>query len=175
MPRAAAFAFLAAVGVAAPGLAAPSDLPAGAVIAFTPDTVCETLPGGWKDYAQAAGRVIVGAAPGLPAASAPAALAAYWTAGVTLKPENLPITPVTGAGQIVVTTPVASVRLNAKATASDEKPDMRLYGYQIGSPKAGESETLPVGYGAPGVVGRAQPTPAAVAPPYLALKYCVKR
>ncbi len=168
---AAAFAFLAAVGAAASGLAAPADLPAGAVIAFTPDTVCETLPGGWKDYAPAAGRVIVGAAPGLAAASA-SADPAYWTSGVTLKPENLPATPVTGAGQIVVTTPVAPVRLDAKAQAG--RPNLRLYGYQTGSPKAGDTETLAVGYGAPGSVGRAQPAPVAAAPPYVALRYCVK-
>ena len=31
---------------ASSSLAAPSDLPSGAVIAFTPETVCENLPGG---------------------------------------------------------------------------------------------------------------------------------
>ena len=58
--------FAAAAVLAMPVTAAHSadaGLPAGAVVAFTPQTVCETLPGGWKEFAPAAGRVVVGAAP----------------------------------------------------------------------------------------------------------------
>ena len=170
------FAAALAVGVAvvAPGLASSADLPAGAVVAFTPQTVCETLPGGWKEYVAAEGRVVVGAQAGLPPASA-APSADYWTKGVSLKPENLPKTPVTGAGQIVVTTPVAPLKVDPKAVAFSDAPTLRLYGYQVTPPKPGPSETLPVGYGAPGSIGADAPTPAAVAPPYVALRYCVKQ
>ena len=122
--------------------------------------------------------MVVGAEAGLPAASAssspPANPNDYWTRGVSLKPENLPKTPVTGAGQIVVTTPVEPVKLDPKAVSPSGKPTTRLYGYEVGSAKPGPSETLPVGYGAPGSIGADVPTPTPVAPPYVALRYCVK-
>src|SRR5438132_1286155 len=89
-------------------LAAPA-LPSGAVVAFTPATVCEQLPGGWTEYKDAEGRVIVGMASGVPAAAPAAVPADYWTKGVTLRAEMLPKAPVTGVGQSVVTTPEVPV------------------------------------------------------------------
>ena len=168
----AALALAPTVGLSAP---APTPaLPPGAVVAFTPATVCESLAGGWKDYADAAGRVIVGAAPGLPAASA-APPADYWTRGVTLKPENLPRSPVTGSGQIVVTTPEVLARADeAKHIFGNAKPNLRLFGYPTPPAKPEASETLAVGYGAAGATGRDTPDAVAVAPPYVALRYCVK-
>src|SRR5436190_23083673 len=97
-------------------LAAPaSALPSGAVVAFTPATVCEQLPGGWTEYKDAEGRVIVGMATGVPAAAPAAVPPDYWTRGITLKPEMLPKAPITGVGQSVVTTP--EVPVNAQALA----------------------------------------------------------
>jgi hypothetical protein len=158
--------------------AVDAGLPSGAVVAFTPQTVCESLPGGWKEYTPAAGRVVVGAAPGLPASSPPAASGAdFWTRGVTLKPENLPRTPVTGGGQVVVTTPEAPVHTTSAAGKeffSGDKPDFWMFGYRPGAKSAPSSQALPVGYGSPGAVGRERPDAVPVAPPYIALRYCVK-
>ncbi len=158
--------------------AADAGLPSGAVVAFTPQTVCESLPGGWKEYAPAAGRVVVGAAPGLPASGPPAASGAdFWTKGVTLKPENLPRTPVTGGGQVVVTTPEAPVHTASVAGReifSGDKPDFWMFGYRPGAKSAPSSQALPVGYGSPGAVGRERPDAVPIAPPYVALRYCEK-
>ncbi len=174
-------ATLAAIAVmtAAPTLAAvQAGLPAGAVVAFTPSTVCEKLPGGWASFKDAEGRVIVGVAAGLPAASPPPVQPDYWTRGVTLKSEMLPRTPVTGSGQVVVTTP--EIPLNAEALAGGRSafwsaaPTMRLFGYQVAPQRQGGAEALAVGYGSPGAVGQPAPEPAPVTPPFVALRYCVK-
>lgn len=157
---------------------APPILPSGAVVAFTPATVCESLPGGWKTYADAEGRVIVGMATGVPAASAAPPPPDYWTKGVSLRPEMLPRAPVTGAGQIVVTTPMVAVKadalVGAKLAFASPAPTVRLFGYQFAPPKQGGSEALAVGYGSPGAVGRDIPDPVPVSPPFVALRYCVK-
>lgn len=162
-----------------PALGAPaSGLPAGAVVAFTPATVCDKLPGGWTEYKDAEGRVIIGMATGLPVASPPPVQPDYGTKGVTLRPEMLPKAPVAGVGQMVVTTP--QVPLNAEALAGgkaaffSETPTMRLFGYQFSPQRQGGSEALAVGYGAPGTVGRDAPDPVPVTPPFVALRYCVK-
>lgn len=161
--------------------AAPAPaLPAGAVVAFTPQTVCESLPGGWAEYKDAEGRVIVGMATGLPSASAPPAVGApdYWTKGVALKPEMIPRTPVTGNGQVVVTTPEVTVKAEALAGAKAAfwaaGGSLHLFGYQASPHRESGSEALAVGYGSAGVAGRDLPDPVPVAPPFVALRYCVK-
>jgi hypothetical protein len=165
---------------ASPALAAPaSGLPAGAVVAFAPTTVCESLPGGWAEFRDAEGRVIVGMATGMPVASPPPVQPDYWTRGVSLKPEMLPKAPVSGGGQTVVTTPEVPVNAEAlsggKAAFWSETPTMRLFGYQTSPQRQGGSEALAVGYGPPGVVGRDAPDPVPVTPPFVALRYCIKR
>ncbi len=164
---------------AAPATAADGGLPAGAVVAFTPQTVCDKLPGGWTDYVDAAGRVVVGAAAGVPTsgpADAGPATADYWSKGVTLKSDNLPRVAVTGAGQIVVTSPETRARTAAaKEVFASDKPDAWLFGYRQGATGTGPSQSLPVGYGAPGAIGSEHPAPVLVAPPFVALRYCVKK
>ncbi len=164
---------------AAPSLAVvQAGLPAGAVVAFTPSTVCEKLPGGWAPFKDAEGRVIVGMAPGMPAASPPPAQPEYWTRGVTLKPEMLPRTPVTGSGQMVVTTPAIPVDAEAltggKSAFWSAAPTTRLFGYQIAPQRLGGAEALAVGYGTPGSVGQQAPEPVPVTPPFVTLRFCVK-
>ena len=153
-------------------------LPAGAVVAFTPATDCARLAGGWAEYKDAEGRVIVGMATGVPAASPPPVQPDYWARGVTLKPEMLPKAPVTGAGQLVVTTPEIPVNTQAltggKSAFFSEAPTMRLFGYQVSPQRQGFRSALAVGYGSPGAVGRDAPDPAPVTPPFVALRYCVK-
>ena len=87
-----------------------------------------------EEYAAAEGRVIVGKRPACrpraPPRHAPAKPTDYWTAGVALKPENLPRSAVSGTSQIVVTAPVEPVRVDPKAVSSAGKPNMRLFGYQ---------------------------------------------
>ena len=193
--------------LAAPGAAPAQGLPAGAVVAFTPDTVCEKLKGGWKTFTDADGRVIVGAMPGVPATGPEAALPLppppgptppgsppplnlppppkppinppdYWAHNLTLTPGMTPRMPLTGAGQIVVTTPEVTLKADAlvgsKAAFWNGAPTMRLFGYQVSPPKDAGSEALAVGYGAPGVVGKDPPDPIQVAPPFIALRMCVK-
>jgi hypothetical protein len=190
---------LALAGALAPAARAESGLPAGAVVAFTPDTVCEKLPGGWKTYADADGRVIVGAMPGVPASGPQAALPVppplpppppgsppplalpplptppinppdYWAQNLTLTPGMAPRQALTGTGQIVVTAPTVTLQAGAKTDGAT----YRLYGYQLSPPKDPGSEALAVGYGPPGVVGKSPPDPVQVAPPFIALKMCVK-
>ena len=172
-----ALAGAAALGSPALAAAPAPTLPPGAVVAFTPTTVCESLPGGWKTYADADGRVIVGMAVGVPAAS-PTPPPDYWTKGVALKSEMLPRSPVTGAGQIVVTTPEVAVKADAlvgsKAAFGSPAPTMRLFGYPTVSTKPAATEALAVGYGSPGGVGKDVPDPVPVSPPFVALRYCVK-
>jgi hypothetical protein len=196
---------LAALGIgtvlAASSVQAQSGLPAGAVVAFTPQTVCEKLPGGWKTYADADGRVIVGAMPGVPASGPEAALPLpppapppapgappplalppppkppinppdYWSRNLTLAPGMTPRQAVAGAGQIVVTAPTVNVQL---PPAGKGGAGYRLYGYQTAPAKEPGSEALAVGYGAPGAVGKDPPDPIQVAPPFIALKFCVKQ
>lgn len=176
---------VAAVCAARPALAAAArwtgGLPAGAIVAFTPATDCGKLAGGWRDFKDADGRVVVGASPATPAASpalAPAQLAGYWAKGTTLKPDMVPRSPVTGGGQVLVTTPTLNLRKDTSpalaAAFASATPDTRLFGYAIPAPADHGSETLAVGYGAPGLVGKDPPAPVPVAPPYIALKYCVK-
>ena len=96
---------------------------------------------------------------------------------MTLKPENLPRAAVSGAGQVVVTTPEAPVRTNSEAGKeifSSDKPDFRVFGYRPGAAGAPASQALPVGYGVAGAVGRDHPDSVPVAPPFVALRYCVK-
>ncbi len=190
-------------GLSVPAARADSALPAGAVVAFTPETVCETLPGGWQTYAAADGRVIVGAMPGVPASGPRAALPApppqplpppgsppppapapappinppdYWAQNLTLTPSMAPRQALTGAGQIVVTAPTVTLQASALAgPKTGAQTTYRLYGYPLSPPKDPGSEALAVGYGPAGVVGKAVPDPIQVAPPFIALKMCVKR
>jgi len=170
-----------AVAVVSPASAAlfSAGLPAGAVVAFTPATVCDKLPGGWRDFTDADGRVVVGAAPNLPPSGpTPQAATDYWTRGVALKPGMVPRTPVTGAGAMLVTTP--EITLNAAAAPglgaalASPAPDIRLFGYRLPPASQQGSEALAVGFGAPGAAGKEPPDPVPVAPPYVALRYCVK-
>lgn len=201
MRFAAAFLTLVACAGAA---RADSGLPRGAVIAFTPDTVCEKLPGGWKSFTDADGRVIVGAMPGVPAsgpqpaqpieppppppppgspppikiippAPPPINPPDYWAANPTLAPGQVPKQPLTGAGQIVVTAPAVTVKLPGPAKGAAAGATYRLYGYQTEPAKEPGAESLAVGYGAPGAVGKDPTDPVQVAPPFVALKMCVKQ
>ncbi len=182
---------------------ADSGLPRGAVIAFTPDTVCETLPGGWKSFTDADGRVIVGAMPGvptsgpqmaqpieppppppLPGAPPPIRITPpppppinppdYWAANPSLNAGQIPRQTLAGAGQIVVTAPAVTVKVPAKGAAAGGET-YRLYGYQTEPANDPGAESLAVGYGAPGTVGKDSPDPIQVAPPFVALKMCVKQ
>jgi len=196
---------LAVIACAAAGaVRADSGLPRGAVIAFTPDTVCEKLPGGWKSFADADGRVIVGAMPGVPASGPlvaepiapplpppppgspppikirppdppPVNPPDYWAANPTLAPGQVPRQPVTGSGQIVVTAPTVTVKLPAASARAAAGATYRLYGYQTDPARDPGSESLAVGYGAAGTVGKEPTDPVQVAPPFLALKMCVKQ
>lgn len=183
---------------------ADSGLPRGAVIAFTPDTVCEKLPGGWKSFTDADGRVIVGAMPGVPASGPQRAQPIeppppppppgspppikiippspppidppdYWAANPTLAPGQIPKQPVAGAGQIVVTAPAVSVKIPGAAKGAAPGATYRLYGYQTEPAKDPGAESLAVGYGAPGTVGKDPTDPVQVAPPFVALNMCVKQ
>ncbi|MGA0602305.1 hypothetical protein ACO2Q3_16475 [Caulobacter sp. KR2-114] len=200
--RAARLAVIVLALVAGAGHAlAESGLPAGAVIAFVPGTVCEKLPGGWKRFADADGRVIVGAMPGVPASGPQAALPIeppppppapgapppivlkpppappinppdYWAANPSLAPGMIPRQTLAGAGQIVVTAPVVSVTAPVAAKGGTT---YRLYGYQTAPAREPGAESLAVGYGAPGTVGKDPPDPIQVAPPFVALPLCVKQ
>lgn len=191
--------------VAAAGVArADSGLPRGAVVAFTPETVCEKLPGGWKSFPDADGRVIVGAMPGVPASGPlmaqpiepplpppppgspppikivpppppPINPPDYWAANPTLTPGQVPRQPLLGAGQIVVTAPAVTVKVPNAAPKATGGATYRLYGYQTEPAKDPGAESLAVGYGAPGTVGKDPADPVQVAPPFVALKMCVKQ
>ncbi|HEX7757935.1 MAG TPA: hypothetical protein VF459_00415, partial [Caulobacteraceae bacterium] len=98
----------------------------------------------------------------------------YWAHNLTLNPGTAPRQSLTGAGQIVVTAPTVTLQAAALTGGKTGGSTYRLYGYQLSPPKEPGSEALAVGYGAPGVVGKAPSDPIQVAPPFIALKMCVK-
>ncbi|MHB8530537.1 MAG: hypothetical protein ACYC8V_13640, partial [Caulobacteraceae bacterium] len=80
-------------------------------------------------------------------------------------------------GQITVTTPDVPARSDigsGKAIFWNDRPNLRLFGYQVSPPRTGAADALAVGYGTAGAVGRDHPDAIAVAPAYVALRYCVK-